>query len=397
MKNILLINAEGVQTLCVAHSLRKQGCRVVGFCNHKMTSGYATRWLSERYKSPDITLKPKEFRDFLCEYLNKNHIDLIIPLADDGAEFLSKNKGYIEKTFHLKCAVPAFDIFNVANDKQQLMNLCETYNICHPKTKALPSEFCNISDEEKKLKETVEYVGFPAIIKPNLSQGAKGIMRVDSFEELMAKYPGVHKQFGACSLQQYVEQPAYYYNVMLYRDRNGCMDNYTIIKIRRFFPIKGGSSCYCETVQHDHLLNQCRDVLNKLNWKGFADFDVLEDKHTGELKIIEINPRVPSSLQAAFAAGVDFGKVFMADELGEQVPYFKYETGKQIRWMGLDVMWFLFSKDRFKFRPSWFNFWGKNVSYHDGAWNDPLPMLAGMFAGVVKYLNPEFRKSKLKG
>lgn len=49
-KNILLINAEGVQTICMARSLRKQGHRVVGFCNHKMTSGYATRWLNEKYK-----------------------------------------------------------------------------------------------------------------------------------------------------------------------------------------------------------------------------------------------------------------------------------------------------------------------------------------------------------
>ena len=136
--------------------------------------------------------------------------------------------------------------------------------------------------------------------------------------------------------------------------------------------------------------------MEKLNWNGFADFDVLEEVQTHELKIIEINPRVPSSFQAAFAAEVDFGKVFVADEFNEPMPKFEYKIGKQVRWMGLDVMWFLFSKDRFKFKPSWFNFFGKEVSYHDGAWNDPLPMLAGMFAGALKYLNPNFRKAKLK-
>ena len=174
------------------------------------------------------------------------------------------------------------------------------------------------------------------------------------------------------------------------------MDNYTIIKIRRFFPLKGGSSCYCETVEHEYLLNQCKEVLEKLNWVGFADFDVLEDVRSHELMIIEINPRVPSSFQAAFAAEVDFGKVFVADEFGEKVPTFDYKIGKQVRWMGLDVMWFAFSKERLKFKPSWFKFFGKTVSYHDGAWTDPLPMLVGMFAGVAKYMNPEFRKSKLK-
>lgn len=388
MKHILLINAEGVQAICLARSLRKQGHHVVGFCNHKMTSGYATRWLTEKHLSPDITLHKEEAKAFLFAYLKEHKIDLIIPLADDGAEFLSRNKEKIESTFGLRCAIPSFDIFNVANNKQLLMELCEKYTICHPKTREL---------KDGELKEIAEYVGFPAMIKPNFSQGAKGIMSVANMQELEEKFPCIHKQFGTCTLQQYVEQPDYYYNVMLYRDKKGNMDNYTIIKIRRYFPLKGGSSCYSETVEHPFLLNQCKVVLEKLNWVGFADFDILEDKNSGELKIIEINPRVPSSFQAAFAAGVDFGKVFLADEFDNPMPKFDYEVDKQVRWMGLDVMWFVFSKNRFKCKPSWFKFFSKNVSYQDGAWNDPLPMLVGMLAGVVKYMNPEFRKSKLKG
>lgn len=387
MKNILLINAEGVQAICMARSLRKQGHHVIGFCNHKMTSGYATRWLSEKYVSPDVTLHGEEFGRYLYAYLKGHKVDAVIPLADDGAEFLSRHKAEIEAMGTI-CAIPSFDIFNVANDKQQLMALCEKYSLSHPKTRGL---------NPKDLKSAADYVSFPAMIKPNLSQGAKGIVRVNSMAELEAKFPDIHRQFGACTLQQYVDQPDYYYNVMMYRDKHGKVVGQTIIKIRRFFPLKGGTSCYSETVEHPFLLKECETVLDRLEWTGFADFDVLEDKRTGELKIIEINPRVPSSFQAAFAAGMDFGRIFMADLFNEPMPKFDYHTGMQVRWMGLDVMWFLFSPDRFRFKPSWFKFFGKNVSYHDGAWNDPLPMFAGMFAGVVKYLNPEFRKSKLRG
>ena len=386
MKRILLINAEGVQAICLSKSLRKQGHFVIGFCNHKCTSGYATRWLNEKHKSPDITKDTANFKVFLYDYLGTHSVDAIIPLADDGAEFLSKNKEEIEKK-GVKCAIPAYETFNLANNKQLLMELCENYGLSHPCTRAIG---------ENDYHQVAEYVGFPAMIKPNLSQGAKGIVRVDNMGEFESKYPDIHKQFGDCTLQEYVEQPDYYYNVMLYRDKDGKSVGHTIIKIRRFFPLKGGSSCYCETIEYPQLLRECEIVLDKLDWHGFADFDVLEDKNTGDLKIIEINPRVPSSFQAAFAANVDFGKIFMADLFDEPMPSFKYKKGCEVRWMGLDVMWFLFSPNRFKFKPSWFKFLGKNVSYHDGAWDDPLPMLAGMFAGVVKYLNPEFRKSKLK-
>ena len=105
---------------------------------------------------------------------------------------------------------------------------------------------------------------------------------------------------------------------------------------------------------------------------------------------------MPSSLQGSVAAGVDFGKVFVADLFGGILPKFEYKEGQQVRWMGLDVMWFIFSPNRFKFKPSWFRFFGKNVSYHDGSWDNPLPMLAGCLAGFLKYLDPEVRKAKLK-
>ena len=118
----------------------------------------------------------------------------------------------------------------------------------------------------------------------------------------------------------------------------------TIIKIMRFFPIKGGSSCYCQTVEHPYLLEKCVEVLERLNWVGFADFDVLEDIDTCGLKIIEINPRVPSSLQASVAAGVDFARIIVADEFGRQIPTYNYQIGQEVRWFGLDVMWFIFKR-----------------------------------------------------
>lgn len=75
-----------------------------------------------------------------------------------------------------------------------------------------------------------EYVGFPAMIKPNLSAGAKGITKVENLEELEDNYPSIAKSFGACALQQYVEQPDYYYNVMLLRRYDGKTVASTVIK-----------------------------------------------------------------------------------------------------------------------------------------------------------------------
>lgn len=390
MAKILLLEGEGVQTVCMAKALNKLGHELTALCAQKMSSGYATRYLHHKYKCPDLHHEPVAYKEFFYEHLKSHSYDLIIPMIDESATFLSSiKKGLCALYPNTVCAVEDYETFELANDKQQLMEVCEKYNIVHPKTRAITVETMN---------EVADYVGFPAMIKPNISAGAKGIMRVNSIEELQEALPGTVKDFGACTLQQYVEQPDYYYNVMLFRTKEGKTAAYTVIKIQRYFPLKGGSSCYSETVEHPFLVQQCEQCLEKLNWHGFADFDILEDKRTGELKIIEINPRVPSSLQASFAAGVNFGEIFVEEYLGEgKHKEYQYKANQQVRWFGLDVMWFLMSPQRFSYRPSWFRFWGKNVSYHDGCWSDPMPMVAGCLQGVVKYLNPSFRKAKLKG
>lgn len=385
--NVLLLNGENVQSICVARSLKGQGHRVILFANSRVSSGYTSRYINKRHIVPDIARNPKEFENYFYNYILANNVDIVIPMGDEGATFLSLNKEFIEQKYNCKCAVPTFSVFNVANDKQLLMELCKKHGLPHPRTERVTVD---------TMSEVVEYVGFPSMIKPNISAGAKGIVKVDNQTELESKLPEIIEKFGPSTLQEYVHQSGHYYNVMMYRDRKGKISAYTTIKIMRFFPIKGGSSCYCQTVEHDYLLEACKKTLDLLGWNGFADFDVLEDAVTGELKIIEINPRVPSSLQAASAAGVDFAKIIMADEFGLPIPKFTYKVGKEIRWFGLDVMWFLMSKQRFSFRPSWFKFLGSNLSYQDGSFRNPLPMIAGCFAGVIKYLNPEFRKSKLE-
>ena len=258
-------------------------------------------------------------------------------MIDDSAEYLSENKEIIEKEFNTICAVETKKHFDYARNKNLLMELCQEHNIPHPRTAPISMD---------NLSEVAGYVQFPALIKPDLSAGARGITRVENYMDFAKSYPSVCEEYGSCTLQQFIEQPDYYYNVMMYRGRDGNILGDTVIKIRRYFPIQGGTGCYAETVKLDSLCLECKKVLEILDWHGFADFDVLVDKQTNEFKIIEINPRVPSSLIGSVAAGVDFGAVYAFDIFGEEMHSFEYKEGNQIRWMGLEwTPWWSWLKD----------------------------------------------------
>lgn len=386
-RNILLLDGHTVQSISVARSLKEKGFNVIAFIEHRISFGFVSTFIDKKIICPILSKEKDRYSKFLFDFLSRNQIEIIIPLYNDSAIFLSKNKSFIEKTYKSVCAIPEFDTFINAFNKEFLMDICKNADLPHPRTAHINSNH--------SLDTAIKYVGFPALIKPNVSSGARGITLVNSVEELTQKLKGIEKDFGACTLQEYIQNSGVYYNVMIYRDRNGVCTTPVIIKIIRYFPIKGGTSCCCKTIKEKTLHRICEKTLEQLEWHGFADFDIMESIN-GDFKIIEINPRIPASIHAAFVAGINFPEIIIKDLNGEDVESsYKYEENQYVRFMGLDVMWWLFSPERFKSHPSWFSFLGNNIFYQDGSIKDPLPMLMGFISGIIKYLNPTFRKSKL--
>lgn len=311
----------------------------------------------------------------LFDLLGKEHFDVLIPVSDMTVPFASKNKEYIEKRFGVKCAVPNYKQVSRVEDKHRFMAFCDEHDVPHPKTKVLTTD---------TLGEAASFVGFPALIKPDYSVGARGITKVDSLAELKEKFPEVNSKFGACTLQEFIENKDYYYNVMLYRDKEGRFLGHTILKIVRMYPIAAGSSSCCVTVENDVILSICKDCLDKLDWVGMADFDVLQRPDNGEYKIIEINPRVPASLRAAAISGVNFPEIIVSDAMGQQMSQYEYTSDKVLRYMGIDILWLLKSPRRFKAKPSWLSFCGKDIYYQDIYKNDPSTWWTWLAEGLGK-------------
>jgi predicted ATP-grasp superfamily ATP-dependent carboligase len=381
-KKVLILGG-GLQCLSTAYSLKKEGHFVSAFVC-KGTEAAHSKNIDQKVYVSDSEFG-SHYIQHLVDFLNKDQHDVIIPMSDKLAELLSKNKKQIESCTKAICAVPEYHTFEVANDKWKLIQLCQKHNFPHPKT-------AQITDSN--IEQIAKYVGFPALIKPNHSVGARGIKRVNSYEELKATYQSILSQYGESTLQEYIEtNGAPYYNIMLYRDKNGNIINHTIIEIIRYYPVKGGSSSLCKTIENDYLLKLCSEVLEALSWEGFADFDILK-KSNNEYQIIEINPRVPASLRAAEISGINFPNIIVSNLLELPIKQYHYSTNKYLRFLGLDIMWFISSKDRFAAQPSWFKFFDKDTYYQEGGKADLTAMLFSLYSGVKKIFTPSFRKAK---
>lgn len=364
---LVLLLGGGLQGLSFGESLMSKGV-VVDVISDELQIR-KSRFFGNVYAVDPLSLES------LFGILERKRYDVVVPMGDTTVSFLSKNKGLLEDRFGVRCACPTEELLSVVEDKSRFMEFCEACGIPHPIT---------VNLKDKTFEDFSESVVFPVLIKPNFSVGARGITRVDSLQELQEKLPKIIEGFGPCTLQEFVDNQEYYYNVMLYRDKNGDILAHTILKIVRMYPITAGSSSCCITIENEDLLQICKNCLDKLGWVGMADFDVLQRLDNSEYKVIEINPRVPASLRAAFVSGVNFPEIIVQDVMQMDIPNYEYVPGKILRYMGIDIMWLLKSKNRLKRKPCWFQFIGKDIYYQDIYKTDSSTWWTWLIEGVGK-------------
>ena len=126
-----ILDGQTIQALIFAKQLKGKGHKVILFCSEKLSHGYMTRYASK--KSFALLLKNiSVYHEFILNYVKDNTVDVLIPMNDDSAKYLSSNKTALLK--HANFSIPDLDVFMKGYDKNQLMQVCNKNNFPHPKT-----------------------------------------------------------------------------------------------------------------------------------------------------------------------------------------------------------------------------------------------------------------------
>lgn len=389
MKKVLILDGGAAHAMAIAECLKKSGYGVAVICDDKNEYGYHTKFADERYLGVDS--HKKEYAEFMLGFLREHKFDVLIPTSDTAAEFMSFHKEELEQLTGV--LMPERKVFEMGYDKNNLMKVCRENGFPHPQTIDLNGlELDKVQEFESF--EGLKNFPFPGLLKPNLTSGGRGMTLVNSIEELLKVYPAIHDQYGECHLQQFIKEGGRQVKVQIMTDKNGDMAYSSVIWKQRYYPVNGGSSCCNVTIDNPEIASICSKVLKAIGWIGFADFDLIEDPQTKQLLIMEINPRIPACVRSAFKSGMDYATMIADMTLGKPLREYKYESGKRLRHLGFDVLWFLKSPQRFSCKPSWFRFFGKELFYQDWIKGDFPAFFWGTWGNFKKQMNPEFRKAK---
>lgn len=372
--SVLIFGAGGRQTLPVCKGFFELGCNVICYCRSRSDTGNLTKYHTRTVFYNDIKIGDEDFNTCGERLIKEQRFDIVVPVGDQGAKFLAERKESLRK--YAAIAVNDWEVFQYAIDKLNTMRVCQEQGVPAPKTIITD----NPVDEVKS-----GAISFPVVVKPRTGVGSVGFHIFRSIEKLEAFWENYDNQNGLLLIQEYIEQGENpQYRADFYRDRDGVFRLAMVGKVTRWFPLDGGSGIFAFTIHDEEIEKNCKKLLDAINWRGYANIDMVWDVRSGQAKILEINARPGASIRLDYIAGANISRLILEDELGLPVTdMLKYEDNHRMSCFLPDLLWLLKSKNRFRTKPSWFDRRGVNDAIF--TWDDPLPTFGFLVHSITSF------------
>jgi predicted ATP-grasp superfamily ATP-dependent carboligase len=386
-KRVLILDGDSRQGLPFMRSLKKAGHHVTVVCPWRCCPGYFSRYADKRLLWPDISKNERGFYQCLVDYLRSNHCDVTLPLGDVSAHLVSCHKQELSE--YTSMPVPDYDVFMRAADKVQTMNYCMTNGIPCPRT---------YDAERESLEEIISKVPFPVMVKPSRGIGAIGLHRLENANELRKHYGAIRERYGPLIIQEFIPLSETQFQAEAFCNAQSKMTVCMVIGKPRFFPVTGGTSTCNITIDRPDIAENVRKLLEGIKWVGSADVDLILDPRDNTPKILEINPRVTAGIKIGFEAGIDYADLQIRLAFGRDIPIIKdYKLGVVLRNLCLDILWYKYSDKaaRKRTKPSFWQFFGRNIKYQTMRIDDPFPFAGFILANLIKYTKPGLWSQKL--
>jgi len=384
MPSCLILDAEMQCALPVLEALRRRGFHVTAGSLKRVNMGFFSRYANRRVLYPPPKDSPEAFVERIVELVRENQYDFVLPTDDISSELLAAQRQRVEN--HARLPIPPYETFMKARDKSKTLKIAMENDVPCPRT---------FFPDEEDIEEIARKISYPALVKANISSGARGILAVSRKQDLARIYKEVKAGYGECHIQEFIPKGGLQYKADLFLDQTQELKAGIVYSKLRYFPVNGGSSVVNRTVRYPQIIDNAYRLLKAMGWRGFADFDFITDPRDGTAKLMEINPRVPACFRITLAAGIDFPNMIAKLAMGEEIPQVNdYKLDVYLRYFPLDVLWFIKSPERFRAEPSFFKFFGRNLSDQIISLRDPGPVVGFCLENLLSLFNREARKTR---
>jgi hypothetical protein len=274
------------------HTLR--AAAAAGYSVHVLARGSAKNLKYSRYCSSyhhfnydPVSGSLDEALAEITRQVTELSIDLIVPTDIISTRLLVALAGRLPVPTP---ALPDANCFDTLNDKWRFYQFCRDHGVGVPQTWA----FDDVDAVKAAINEGAlgdESLPFPLIVKPLDSSGGFGIHRIMDKADLKTlddvQYKPLLAQKMIVGDEVDISVLANKGRIVAYAIQRNLPDKYIFIR-------------------HDALLAQASRIVEESGLHGLAHFDAIIEKTTGDVYLIECNPRAWMSIFASKVAGLNF-------------------------------------------------------------------------------------------
>lgn len=360
-KRVLILDAYCRQTLPIVRGFKEIGCEVTVLCNSKLDVGYASKYPDHKIVLPCSKDDHEKKYDTARKMIEQKQFDLVVPLNDYGAIFLAQEKEYLSRFAQI--AVNDLQVFDLAIDKMNTMKICEDNNIPCPKTYFVEDVDEIIADENTH---------YPVVIKPKTACGSIGFNIAENREHLKKIISEQGNINGPIFVQEYIPQDGPQFGAEAFRNSNGTYSFILIDEKPRWFPLDGGSPTINVSIHDSNMAKMTKQLLDAMNWVGYANVDFVKDCRDQQPKILEVNGRISAAVSIDEAVGINVARLICENAFNSQMTHYNdYKDEIKVSCILTEILWFIKSKERFRVKPSMLN--RKNTKDVIFSWKDMKP------------------------
>lgn len=271
-----------------------------------------------------------KINDFARKNIDKTI--LLIGCGDNYVEVISSNLDYLEK--NIITPYMSFDKIQPLTLKEIFYKICEENGIDYPATYVIePNKPYEIHFEPPfviKPSDSVEYWRFPF-------EGQNKVFIVKNLEEL---HFTVEKIFSSgyekgLIIQEFIPGNDTNMRVLTcYSGKDGKVKLMALghVLLEEHTPKGIGNHAVILNEYNPELCDKYRQMLEKLNYVGFSNFDIKYDSRDGKYKAFELNPRQGRSNYYVTNSGYNLAKLIVEE-------YIKGKTSDKINIVDNDRLW----------------------------------------------------------
>jgi predicted ATP-grasp superfamily ATP-dependent carboligase len=287
---------------------------------------------------PSIRTRSGDYTDAVLGLLDRQPSRVLIPAVDASIAALRLQRTRIEGRTRLALASEA--ALDVANDKTKTIDLAGQLGIRTPRSAVI--------GEPGQLADALAVTGLPAVIKPAQSwvwgDAAGSRVLAEEVVDATEAHAVVNAMFDTgsttVSIQEYVmgrrESLCVFY-------AHGTVWAEFALVAHRMIPVLGGLGVLKESIPvPDDLRVAAISLIEAADVEGVSEVEFRRDD-AGRPVLMEINARLPGTLELATRAGVDFPRFLWEWAIDAPLHHLgrQYKVGVRLRYLYGDFQWLL--------------------------------------------------------